>query len=187
MGLRRGGGGGDFPIKWIEHKGEEQAVESFIKETGGGWGMVTKAGADVGAFYRLWKHPSLEEMKDPSFPPWAEIWGWLLNNGPLLAAAGHRTQRLAPSEQKRLCTWMSKCWSDEVSSVSQGVSQVRQNISVCWMTHLCQIVFVLSLWTCQAGGVCHTGQCELEGIALGQLTLLFLWSSTLSVWMPPLW
>ncbi len=26
---------GDIPIKWMEHKGEEQAVESFIEETGG--------------------------------------------------------------------------------------------------------------------------------------------------------
>lgn len=59
---------GDFPIKWMEHKGEEQAAESFIEETEGGWGLVTKAGADVGAFYRLWKHPSLDEMKGPELP-----------------------------------------------------------------------------------------------------------------------
>lgn len=62
-----GGAGGDFPIKWIEHKGEEQAVESFIKETGGlrdgdkggsrCWGFLSplktsQSGGDERAFLR---------------------------------------------------------------------------------------------------------------------------------------
>lgn len=122
---RRGAGGGKF------YQGD-----------GGVEGWWQRREQMLGLFIASENIPVWRRWKTPSFPPWAEIWGWLLNNGPLLAPAGHRTQRLAPSEQKRLCTWMSKCWFDEVSSVSQGVSQVRQNISVCWMTHLCQIVFV---------------------------------------------
>lgn len=113
---RRGAGGGKF------YRGR-RGVE--------GWWQRREQ--MLGLFIASENIPVWMRWKAPIFPLWADT-GRLVNNGPRLAPAGHRTVRRAPSERRRFSTWMFKCWF-----VSQGgitgenilVNDISVSNSVC--------------------------------------------------------